>query len=67
MNEKEQEMINQWLKKNKPTKCPDCYWAAEEKSEYEKARIHKDKKAKATKQWSKSQINSGQKIIGSIQ
>ena len=67
MSEKEQEMINQWLKKNKPTKCPDCYWTAEEKSGYEKARIYKDKKAKATKQWSESQINSGQKIIGSIQ
>lgn len=67
MSEKEQEMINQWLKKNKPTKCPDCYWVAEEKSEYEKAKEHRRKKAKATKQWSESQINSGQKIIGSIQ
>ena len=67
MSEKEQEMINQWLKKNKPTKCPDCYWVAEEKSEYEKAKEHRRGKAKATKQWSESQTNSGQKIIGSIQ
>ena len=67
MSEKEQEMINAWLKTNKPTKCPDCYWAAEEKSEYEKAKEHRSKKAKAPKQWSGNQVNSCQKIIGLIQ
>ena len=67
MSEQEQEMINVWLKTNKPTKCPDCYWAAEEKSEYEKAKEHRSKKAKAPKQWSENQVNSCQKIIGLIQ
>ena len=38
----------------------------EEKSEYEKAKEHKERKAKAPKQWRGSQTNSGEKIIGSI-
>lgn len=67
MSEKEQEMINQWLKKNKPTKCPDCYWTPEELSEYEKARIHKDKKNNAKKLLNQTQIDKSINILGSIE
>lgn len=67
MSEKEQEMINQWLKKNKPTKCPDCYWTPEELSEYEKARIHKDKKNNAKKLLNQTQIYKSINILGSIE